>query len=119
MKPAERLTELMALQGRAEKLSEKVGVRLNGGQSPEQLVPLLQDQVETLKRFQHHLATFVEEGSSDSRTAFKTELQKLKHTFQKLLQTSETHTQESTRKGIRLTGIGGKPYTSPPGQATS
>lgn len=110
MKPTEPLIHLMALQEHAADLSRQVDARLTA-ESPEQLVPLLQDQVETLKRFQNHLTTFIAEGSSDARSAFQAELQELKTTFQKLVQSSEAHYQKSTQQGIRLTGIGGKPYS--------
>ena len=110
MNPAEHLRHIRSIQDRARQLSDQVGESLQAGTPPERLVPLLKTQVETLSQLQNSLARLAVESTPEFRAAHREHLKQLKETFQNLADASTAHHQQATRKGIRLTGIGGKPY---------
>ncbi len=111
MKQTECLHRVFELQDRAATLAERIGARLKDGTPPDQLLPILREQVETFAQIQAHLERFRAAESSESRPELQMEVERLKTEFQTLVQASEEQIQLASQKGVRLTGIGGKPYT--------
>lgn len=111
MKQAECLHSLLELQDRAATLAERISARLKDATPPDQLLPILREQVETFAQIQVHLEKFKAAESSESRPELQEGIKRLKTEFQTLVQASEEQVQLASQKGVRLTGIGGKPYT--------
>ena len=111
MKQAECLHRVLELQDRAATLAERIGARLKDGAPPDRLLPILREQVETFAQIQAYLEKFKAADSSESRPELQMEVERLKTEFQTLVQASEEQVQLASQKGVRLTGIGGKPYT--------
>ena len=111
MKQSEHLQDLQTLCDQARDQSEQIGAKLDAGAAPETLVPLLKHQTQTIAQFQTRLVHFAQSGEA---SAFATEIDHLKTRFEQLIQTSEQHLQKAQQKGVRLSGIGGKPHIPRP-----
>ena len=99
------LAEVLENQKRAIGLASEVGSRLDSGASPQSIVKLLEEQVGIIKEIQKGVSTLGREGNVD-----EDDFQALKESLKELAGTTETHYQIASRNGIRLSGIGGKPY---------
>ncbi len=110
MKAAEQLIEMRALQEQATRLSQHVGTRLKAGLPPTQLIPLLQEQAGVIARLQNRLMDFTPEGPPASRARIRQDVDRLKADFKHLVKTTGENHRLAAQKGVRLTGIGGKPF---------
>lgn len=99
--------QILLLKDRATQQSDQIGHHLSEGIPPERLVSLLQIQTETIGQLQTLLVNFAQK---DNLNTHREDIQNLKKTLQNLMQAAEQHVQKATQKGMRLTGIGGKPY---------
>ena len=100
------LPELLEMQSNASQLAEQIQLRFTEGVPPDRIVPLLKQQAEMIAMFQTSLKAYTPDPAD------RDDLETLKTEFSRLVKsTDETHRAVS-KKGIRLTGIGGKPYTS-------
>lgn len=112
--------DLLALKDRALEQADHIGHRLAEGTPPEDLVPLLNAQVETLAQLQSRISDM---NATGWREVPGQEVQRFQKAFQHLVEVSENHLRQVSQKGIRLTGIGGKPRVprrrpkGPPGKA--
>ena len=105
--PNDALNELTALKDQALDQANQIGRQIDAGTPSDKLVPLLQSQVETLTQFQMRLSDFVK---SDPGEVHREAVQQLKIAVQNLSQTANRHVQRASKKGVRLSGIGGKPH---------
>lgn len=108
---AEQLREISDLYDRATRLAQQVNDRLKAGQPPELFVDLLREQAEGINRLHGLLAGFSAEEFSQSDAGVREEVRRLQAAFKTLVQAAEENHRLVTQKGIRLTGVGGKPYT--------
>jgi hypothetical protein len=107
----EQIEHLNKLCDQAHDLSNQIGAQLETGAAPETLVPLLKTQAETIVQFQTLLSDFAQAGQIN---AYANDIERFKISFQTLVQTADQHVQKAQQKGVRLTGIGGKPHISRP-----
>lgn len=104
------LEHLNTLKDQAHTQSAQIGEQLNQGTPPDKLVPLLQAQADTIKMLQ----TGIQAVAQDPQIAqHQNAIKNLQKALQDLAQQTQSHVQKATQKGVRLTGIGGKPHISP------
>ena len=118
--PDNSLHEICGLQERASELAIQVGEKLKAGMPPQRLVSLLKEQAEAVARLHTRLVQAVTEISSCHHAKDGVELERIKASFQTLVEAAEENYRLATQKGILLPGIGGKPHTprpSPPRKA--
>lgn len=111
MTQSEQLEHLNKLCDQARDLSDQIGAQLESGAAPDALVPLLRTQAETITQFQTLLSDFAQAGQIN---AYAGDIERFKTDFQTLIHTADQHVQKAQKKGVRLTGIGGKPHISRP-----
>ncbi len=99
--------QITVLKDRAIKQSAQIGQQLAAGVPPETLVALLKTQAETIAQLQTLVAEW---AGQDHLATRRKDIQDLKQTLLQLVQAAEQNVQKATQKGMRLTGIGGKPY---------
>jgi len=107
VKQSERLQHLQTLCDQARDQTDQIGAKLDAGATPDTLVPLLNTQAETIAQFQTHLVYL---ANSKEKDDFVKDIEHLKTSFEYLIHTSEQHLQKAQQKGVRLSGIGGKPH---------
>lgn len=105
--PPVSFEQILVLKDRVAAQSDQIGRELAEGTPPEKLVPLLKTQAETIAQFRIGLADLAQSPSLAGR---RDELQTLKQAFQNLVHAAEHHVRQATQKGVRVSGIGGKPY---------
>ncbi|MDP6776000.1 MAG: hypothetical protein QGI83_04475 [Candidatus Latescibacteria bacterium] len=110
MKAPEHLQEINALKDRALDLAGQVGSRLEAGTPPTELVQLLREQAATIGQFRDRFADFQREVPRETRAHFRTEIERLKTSFDSLVGASEANYKLASQKGVRVGGIGGKPH---------
>ena len=111
MEAPEHLREINALKDLALDLAGKVGSRLEAGIPPAELVTLLREQTTTIGQFRDRFADFQREVPRETRAHYREEIERLRTSFDNLVGASEANYRLASQKGIRLSGIGGKPYT--------
>jgi|GEM_PF-1796523 hypothetical protein len=100
------LPELLEMQSNAARLAQQIQLRFTEGELPNRIVPLLKQQAETIALFQASLKAYV------PNSVDREDLDTLKAKFSRLVESTDETYKAVAKKGIRLTGIGGKPYTS-------
>ncbi|MBT3605401.1 MAG: hypothetical protein HOE48_25580 [Candidatus Latescibacteria bacterium] len=100
---------LHTLKDQAITQSAQISDQLNQGISTDKLVPLLQKQAETIKSLQ---AGIQELSQSTQIVQHKDDIKILQQTLKELAEAAQEQVQKTTQKGVRLTGIGGKPHIS-------
>ena len=109
----ERLREVSSLRERATSLAEQVESRLRSGRSPARLISLLREQLEVVACIQSTLTELSTAESSEPQAQIREEIERLKTGFRGLVETAEENVRLASQKGVRLTGIGGRPHTPP------
>jgi len=104
------LQHLNTLKDQALAQSAQIGEQLNQGTPPDKLVPLLETQANTIKQLQTGIQTLAQETQINQ---YHDAIKALQQALQDLAQQTQTQVQKATQKGVRLTGIGGKPHISP------
>lgn len=105
--PHDVIQHLHALKEQAITQSAQITDQLDQGTPPDKLVPLLQTHSETIQSLQ----TGIKELAQSPHIAQHIEEVKiLQQTLKELAEAAHTQVQKATQKGVRLTGIGGKPY---------
>ena len=108
---AEQLREVSELYDCAARLARQVNDRLKAGQPPDRFVDLLREQAEAVNRLHGLLTGFSTAEFSQSDAGAREEVRRIQTAFKALVQAAEENHRLATQKGIRLTGVGGKPYT--------
>lgn len=98
--------ELLTLKDRAVEQADHISAQLAAGTPPDELVVRLQTQVEILSQLQARISDLKNAGWGG---VSRREVQGLQQAFQHLVQASENHLRQVSKKGIRLPGLGGKP----------
>ena len=111
MQAPDHLQEINALKDRALDLAGQVGSRLEAGIPPTELVTLLREQATTIGQFRDRFADFQRDVPRETRAHFRQEIERLRTSFDSLVGASEANYRLASQKGIRLSGIGGKPHT--------
>ena len=109
----ERLREVSSLRERAASLAVQVESRLRAGRSPDRLISLLREQLEVIDCIRSNLTELSTAESSESQAQTREEVERLKADFRGLVETAEENVRLASQKGVRLTGIGGRPHTPP------
>ncbi|MDA0746592.1 MAG: hypothetical protein O2954_08725 [bacterium] len=107
-----RLNEILDLYNQAARLAEKVGSQLQAGASPDGLISFLREQADTIGQLQTSLAELAAGEPPDASNQQK--IEQLKTDFETLVKQTEENYRMAAKKGVRLTGIGGKPYRRRP-----
>jgi septal ring factor EnvC (AmiA/AmiB activator) len=105
MNQTKTLRELLEMQSRASLLAEQIHAQFNKGLPPGRIVPLLKEQAQNIALLQASLKEYVPDGAD------REDIEKLKSEFGSLVERTEQNYKAVSKKGLRLTGIGGKPYT--------
>jgi len=111
MKQAESLKKVLELQGKSVILSKKISKKLKDKTLPVLLLPVLKEQVKNLSQIQLQIGKFKLDKYCGSHSELKEEVENLKTKFSALVKNSEDQVLLASKKGIRLTGTGGKPYS--------
>ncbi|MDA0711126.1 MAG: hypothetical protein O3B73_13050 [bacterium] len=103
------LQHLHRLKDQASTRSAKIGEELGKGLTPDKLVPLLQDQSDLILE----LHTGILELMQWADLALHGEdVRLLQKAIGALSKAAEAQLQAATKKGVRLSGIGGKPHVT-------
>ena len=105
MKPTTPLSEILEMQTRASQLALQIQEQLAHRPSPDQIVPLLKEQSQVISHLQTDLKNYTPDKTD------RENFERLKEEFKLLVKRTEQNYQTVSRKGIRLAGVGGKPYT--------
>ena len=100
---------LLTLKDQALAQSAQIGEQLNQGIPPDKLVSLLQAQSETVKTLQMGIQELAQETHI---TQHHNNIKILQQALKELAEAAQAHVKQATQKGVRLTGIGGKPHIS-------
>ena len=100
---------LHTLKDQAITQSAQIGDQLNQGTPPDKLVPLLQAHAETVKTLQAGIRELAQSTHLDQH---HNDIKILQQALKELAETTQSQVQKATQKGMRLTGIGGKPHIS-------
>lgn len=103
------IRHLHTLKDQALTQSAQIGEQLQQGIPPDKLVSLLQAQSETVKTLQ---AGIRELGRETQIAQHHNDIKILQTALKELAEAAQAHVQQATQKGVRLTGIGGKPHIS-------
>lgn len=109
--PQDAVQHLHTLKDQAVSQSAQISDQLNQGMSTDKLVPLLQKQAETIKSLQVGIQ---ELSQTTEILQHKDDIKALQQTLKELAEAAQKQVQKATQKGVRLTGIGGKPHISRP-----
>jgi len=113
LSPTDPLEELIALFDSARRQAKEVGELLGSGQSAEALTARLREQAGTMAQLQALLSEFSPERSLRTRSEIKRSIDGMRSDFKDLVKSAEANHRLAARKGVRLTGLGGKPHISP------
>ncbi len=100
---------LHTLKDQAITQSAQIGDQLNQGTPPDKLVPLLQTHSQTIQALQVGIR---ELAQSTHIAQHQHDIQLLQKALKELAEAAQVQVQKATQKGVRLTGIGGKPHIS-------
>ena len=100
------LRKLSEMQTRVSLLADQIQEQYSQGPTPERIVPLLKEQAQIIVQLQTSLKEYT--PTSEDRE----EMAKLKVSFRRLVEHTDRNYRNASKIGIRLTGIGGKPYKS-------
>lgn len=101
--------ELLTLKDRAVEQADYISARLAEGTPPDDLIPLLNAQVETLANLRRRISDMSATGWGDVSSQ---EVRRFQQAFQHLATAADDHLRQVSQKGIRLMGIGGKPHVT-------
>ena len=104
--PKMTLRKLSEMQTRVSLLADQIQEQYNQGPTPERIVPLLKEQAQIIVQLQTSLKEYT------PTSADREEMAKLKVSFRRLVERTDRNYRIASKIGIRLTGIGGKPYKS-------
>lgn len=107
------LEKLIGLFDSARRQAQEVGELLESGRPAETLTERLGKQAETMVRFQALLAEFKPEQSRKAHSEIKRRVEDMRKQFEDLVKATEANHRLASKKGVRLSGLGGKPHTSP------
>jgi hypothetical protein len=111
--PVDPLEKLIGLFDSARDQARAVGDMLESGRPAETLTERLREQADTMVRFQALLAEFRPEQSRKARSEIKRRVEDMRTQFEDLVKVTEANHRLASKKGVRLSGLGGKPHTSP------
>ncbi len=100
------LRKLSEMQTRVSLLVDQIQEQYSQGPTPERIVPLLREQAQIIVQLQTSLTEYT------PTSADREEMAKLKVSFRRLVERTDRNYRIASKIGIRLTGIGGKPYKS-------
>jgi len=100
---------LHTLKDQAIAQSAQIGEQLNQGTPPDKLVPLLQTHSETIQKLQAGIQALAQ---STNIAPYHNDIKLLQQALKELAEAAQLQVQKATQKGVRLTGIGGKPHIS-------
>ena len=113
MRPPDPLDELDALFDRAKQLAAEVGQQLESGQAAEDLTPRLKLQVEAMTQLQTDLSGFEPDRVSRPREEVRQRIDRIRSEFKDLVDKTEANHALAAKRGVRVAGVGGRPYSRP------
>ena len=113
MKPPDPLDELEALFDRARQLAAEVGQQLESGHAAEVLTPRLRQQAEAMAQLQTGLSGFEPDRICRPREEVRKRIDRIRSEFRDLVDRTEANHALASKRGVRVAGVGGKPYSRP------